>query len=146
MSAFVETGTILDRILDRTARDVAERKQRMTTDVLAASVSSRPQPIPLRQALRGEDISVIAEIKRASPSRGVFPVAVDPPAVAREYIGGGAAAISVLTDEPFFHGSLTDLEAAVEVAHGRPHPVPILRKDFVLDEFQILEARAAGAD
>jgi indole-3-glycerol phosphate synthase len=89
---------------------------------------------------------VIAEIKRASPSRGVFPVEVDPPVVAREYLAGGAAGLSVLTDEPFFQGSLADLHSAASVAHARVHPAPVLRKDFVIDRFQILEARAYGAD
>ena len=90
--------------------------------------------------------TVIAEIKRASPSRGVFPVAVDPAAVAAEYLAGGAAALSVLTDEPFFRGSLADLEAVAGVAHRGPRPAPVLRKDFVVDPFQIVEARAHGAD
>lgn len=91
-------------------------------------------------------MSVIAEIKRASPSRGVFPVEVDPEVVAREYIAGGAAGISVLTDEPFFQGSLHDMETAAAVAHAAEPPVPILRKDFIVDPYQIIEARAWGAD
>jgi indole-3-glycerol phosphate synthase len=89
---------------------------------------------------------VIAEIKRASPSRGRFPVEVDPASVAAEYAAGGAAAISVLTDEPFFLGSLDDLEAAVEIAHTEVAAIPVLRKDFVIDSYQVVEARARGAD
>ena len=146
MTAFVETGTILDRILDRTARDVAERKQQVAVADLEARASARPRPLSLRRALGGPGVAVIAEIKRASPSRGVFPVAVDPLAVARTYLDGGAAALSVLTDEPFFQGTLGDLEAAAVVAHGWPRPAPVLRKDFVLDPYQVVEARAAGAD
>ena len=91
-------------------------------------------------------MSVIAEIKRASPSRGTFPVTVDPSAVALDYIQGGAAAISVLTDEPFFQGSLKDLEEAASIAHRAERPIPVLRKDFVIDPYQIVEARAYGAD
>lgn len=89
---------------------------------------------------------MIAEVKRASPSRGVFPVEVDPPMVARAYIDGGAAAISVLTDSPFFRGSLADLEAVAEVCHTGSGRTPVLRKDFVIDRYQIVEARAHGAD
>jgi indole-3-glycerol phosphate synthase len=91
-------------------------------------------------------MSVIAEIKRASPSRGIFPVPVDPVSLAAEYVAGGAAAISVLTDAPYFRGSLDDLAAAATVAHGAARPVPVLLKDFVVDPFQIAEARAYGAD
>lgn len=144
--AFVETGTILDRILERTAADVAERKRRMAWAELDRAAAGRPRPVPLAAALGGPGIAVIAEVKRASPSRGVFPVAVDPPAVAREYLAGGAAAISVLTDGPFFHGSLGDIEAVGAVAHGGGEAVPVLRKDFVVDPYQIAEARAFGAD
>ena len=96
--------------------------------------------------MRSEAIALIAEFKRASPSKGRFPVDLDPEAVAIEYQRGGAAAMSVLTDEPFFQGSLKDLSAAARIGHaGRP-AMPILRKDFIVDEYQILEARAAGAD
>jgi indole-3-glycerol phosphate synthase len=89
---------------------------------------------------------VIAEVKRGSPSRGVFPVEIDPARIATQYCEGGAAAISCLTDGPFFHGSREDLEQVAEVAHGRQHGVPVLRKDFTIDRYQLLEARAWGAD
>lgn len=146
MSGRVATGTILDRILDRTAQDVALRKARRPAVELQRLAAGRAAPVSLRDALVGPGISVIAEIKRASPSRGLFPVAVDPIAVAGEYLAGGAAAISVLTDEPFFQGSLADLEGAATVAHGRPKPAPVVRKDFIVDPYQIVEARAHGAD
>ena len=145
-AATVETGTILDRIIQRTVSDVRQRMSQTPLAVLERMASDRPDPVSLHAALAGPDVSVIAEIKRASPSRGVFPVSVDPPIVAREYLDGGAAAISVLTDEPFFQGSLQDLAAAAEVAQARAQSAPILRKDFVVDRFQILEARAFGAD
>jgi indole-3-glycerol phosphate synthase len=142
----VQTGTILDAILSRTTADLAGRKLTMPVSNLEAAARSRPAPLRLRAALAGPEMSVIAEIKRASPSRGPFPVSVDPAAVARDYIVGGAAAISVLTDEPFFQGSLGDLDAAASVARADARPVPVLRKDFIVDPYQIAEARAYGAD
>jgi indole-3-glycerol phosphate synthase len=145
-TTFVETGTILDRILARTAADVLIRKVSSPVADLERMVSRRQSPVGLRATLAGPGLSVIAEIKRASPSRGRFPVEVDPAAVAAEYLGGGAAALSVLTDGPFFQGSLADLSAASTVAHRAPPPAPVLRKDFVVDEYQILEALAYGAD
>lgn len=145
-SSVVETGTILDRILARTAADVAVRRAQVSIADLERRAVDRASPLGLRAALAVPGISVIAEIKRASPSRGVFPVTVDPAVVAAEYLGGGAAALSVLTDEPFFHGSLVDLAGAAGVAHERAMPAPVLRKDFVVDPYQIIEARAFGAD
>ncbi len=144
--AFVATGTVLDRILARTAADVAARKAAAPLEALKAGAAGRPAPVSLRQALSGPGVAVIAEIKRASPSRGTFPVAVDPPDVAAAYLDGGAAALSVLTDEPFFQGSLADLRAASTIAHDHPHPAPVLRKDFMLDRYQVHEAYAHGAD
>jgi len=142
----VQTGTILDEILDRTTVDLAERKIAVPVSDLEAVVRSRSGPLCLRSALAGPEMSVIAEIKRASPSRGKFSVAVDPRSLAGDYMAGGAAAISVLTDEPFFQGSLGDLGDAADVAHAHSKAVPVLRKDFVVDPYQILEARAHGAD
>lgn len=146
MGSHAATGTILDRILERTVADVAVRKRSVPERKLQERADQQRPQVGLRAALAGPEMAVIAEIKRASPSRGVFPVNVDPPAVAGAYLEGGAAALSVLTDEPFFHGSLDDLEAVAQVAHGRPAPAPVLRKDFILDDYQILEARTFGAD
>ena len=142
----VTTGTILDKILDQTARDVSVRKGRVSVDVLHAQGQGRPNPVSLRDVLAVPGMSVIAEIKRASPSRGVFPVEIDPAVVAGDYIRGGAAAISVLTDEPFFGGSLEDMAQAARVAHAAGRPVAILRKDFLVDPYQVTEAWAYGAD
>jgi indole-3-glycerol phosphate synthase len=142
----VQTGTMLDAIVSRTAADLAGRRVTTPVSDLEAAARSRPSPLSLRAALAGPEMSVIAEIKRASPSRGPFPVSVEPAAVARDYIAGGAAAISVLTDEPFFQGSLGDLDAAASVSGAAARPVPVLRKDFVIDPYQIVEARAHGAD
>ena len=142
----VTTGTILDKILDQTTRDVAARKVRVSVDELRARGEGRPTPVSLHDVLSTPGMSVIAEIKRASPSRGVFSVEINPAVVAAEYIAGGAAAISVLTDEPFFQGSLADMEQAAQVAHAAERPVAILRKDFLVDPYQVVEAWAYGAD
>ncbi|MEJ7901643.1 MAG: indole-3-glycerol phosphate synthase TrpC, partial [Thermomicrobiales bacterium] len=95
--------------------------------------------------LRQETVTVIAEVKRASPSKGRFPGVVDPPAVAADYAAGEASAISCLTDGPFFEGSLTDLESVVAVTELLDRPVGVLRKDFMIDRYQVDEARAYGA-
>src|SRR5712691_9956008 len=90
----------------------------------------------------GSTVGLIAEVKRRSPSQGAIREDLDPVAHARAYVRGGAVAVSVLTDEAHFGGSLDDL---ARVAAAVPPPVPVLRKDFILDELQIMEARAAGA-
>ena len=92
-------------------------------------------------ALSGETLSVIAELKKASPSRGLLRPDFRPVDIARSYQQAGASALSVLTEEEFFQGSLSDLKAAREAVH-----IPVLRKDFVVDEYQIYESVAAGAD
>jgi indole-3-glycerol phosphate synthase len=145
-ASFVATGTILDRILERTASDVAIRKQQRSLSELEALKHDRPDPVSLHAALSQPGLSVIAEIKRGSPSRGRFPVEIDPAALAADYLAGGATALSVLTDEPFFQGTLVDMSEAATVAHNAQPPAPVLRKDFVIDEYQIHEARAFGAD
>jgi indole-3-glycerol phosphate synthase len=142
--AFVETGTVLDRILARTAADVAVRKASVPFAVLEQRASNRAKPLSFRQAIDVPGTSVIAEFKRASPSRGRFPVEIEPTHVVSEYLDGGSAALSVLTDEPFFQGSMADLTVASIVAHERN--APVLRKDFILDEYQLIESLAIGAD
>lgn len=142
-SKFIETGTYLDRILLRTAADLEARMAKQSLEDLTARAAQRGPALSLSAALDKPNVAVISEIKRASPSKGRFRVEIEPDAVARDYINGGASAISVLTDEPFFEGSLADMESAANESAGR---VPILRKDFVIDRFQLVEARAYGAD
>jgi indole-3-glycerol phosphate synthase len=142
--------SILETILSRTRADLADRRVRVPLAELQARCRDRAPAADVRRALRREAgqgvrrrgaVRVIAEIKQASPSRGVIRPGFDPVALARDYAAAGAQAISVLTDAPFFQGGLDHLvavRAAVEV--------PLLRKDFHLDPYQLWEARAAGAD
>ncbi len=137
--------TTLDEILDSTRERVTALRQ--DTDVArlakrAASVRSTAVPHRFRSALeRRGGLKVIAEFKKASPSKGVINDTLDPATVARLYAAGGACAISVLTEEKFFLGSLDDLRVVRESVE-----LPVLRKDFIVDELQIYEAAEAGAD
>lgn len=146
MSAVKQSGTYLDRITVRTAEDVRQRATSVPLDELRDRIARQPAALGLFDALKQPGLGVIAEFKRASPSRGRFPAEVEPHDVATAYVAGGARAISCLTDEPFFQGSLADLAAVAQVAHAAATPVPVLRKDFVVDHYQIHEARAYGAD
>lgn len=128
----------LDAILESTRRGLPALRTRVPA--LERAAADRPRPPDFALALRGARVALIAEVKRRSPSAGAINQSLDPALLARSYQDGGAAAISVLTDEAFFGGSMADLDAVV-AAVG----VPVLRKDFILDESQILEARAAGA-
>jgi len=135
--------TILSEILARKALEVEERRAALPEQELEARASSAPPGRRLEEALspRGGPVRIIAEVKRASPSAGAIDARLDAPAQAARYAAAGAAAISVLTDGPGFGGSLDDL-AAVRARVA----VPLLRKDFVLERYQLLEARAWGAD
>jgi indole-3-glycerol phosphate synthase len=129
--------TTLDTILAVTRQRVAELQPQARE--LERRAATR-EPRPFAAALGGPSVGVIAEVKRRSPSAGAIAMALDPAAHARAYAEGGAVAVSVLTDEAHFGGSLDDLErVAAAVA------IPVLRKDFILDDLQLLEARAAGA-
>jgi indole-3-glycerol phosphate synthase len=121
-------------------------RKRLETDVAAVrkaaeAIRADREPFQFANAITGGGTNIIAEIKLASPSHGVLASRIDIPALARAYQAGGAAAISVLTEEEYFKGSLENL-ALVRAAVN----LPVLRKDFIVDELQILEAAAAGAD
>lgn len=135
------TQTILDEIT-RWKRDEIERQKRARPlETVRAEMMQATPACDLAAALRRPGVSLIAEVKRASPSKGLLRPDCDAAALAREYEAHGASAISVLTDERFFQGSLDHLRAV-----RRNVDLPVLRKDFVLDEYQVYEARAAGAD
>ncbi|WP_168915755.1 indole-3-glycerol phosphate synthase TrpC [Microcella flavibacter] len=122
--------------------DAAERRATRPLSAVEADALARPPALDARAALqRADRIKVIAEVKRASPSRGSLAAIADPAALARQYAEGGASAISVLTEQRRFGGSLADLEAVRAAV-----PTPLLRKDFIAEPYQVLEARAAGAD
>ncbi|WP_166984920.1 indole-3-glycerol phosphate synthase TrpC [Canibacter zhoujuaniae] len=122
--------------------DAKAREAATTISELEAAIAASPQPLDVLSALApDETIKVIAEVKRASPSKGELADIRDPQSLAQQYEAGGAAAISVLTESRKFKGSLADL---AEVKRGVS--IPVLRKDFIATEFQLLEARAAGAD
>lgn len=137
---------ILDEIVAHKRSEIAERKRQALISDLMSRAKQQPAAIDFAGALRVEGVSLIAEIKRASPSKGVFAPKLQAESVASVYACNGAAAISVLTDQHYFNGSLDDLEVAKRVVSGIQRPVPILRKDFILDPYQIVEARASGAD
>jgi len=132
---------ILDDILAETRRTVARAKEARPLAALVREAEAAPPPRGFAPALRGEDIACIAEFKRRSPSAGWIREQGDPVQIARAYEAAGAAALSVLTDGPFFGGALADLGLA-RTAVG----LPALRKDFMVDPYQVPEARAAGAD
>lgn len=132
--------SFLDDILTSTRARIAEAKSKLTEDALEQRIAGVAAALDLRTALLRERPSLIAEIKRATPSRGPLDLHLDATRLARSYEIGGAAAISVLTEPDYFKGSIEDLQAA------RVTALPVLRKDFILDPFQLLEARAAGAD
>jgi indole-3-glycerol phosphate synthase len=132
---------ILDEICDHKRDEVKAAKARVPLATLEDQIERAREPRDFRQALREPGISLIAEIKRASPSKGVLLEDLDPVQLASLYESAGARAISVLTDEKYFRGSLDDLSLVSQQA-----TVPCLRKEFIIDPYQIYEARANGAD
>ncbi len=132
---------VLDQIIEGVREDLAERKKLVELNELIAKISEVNPVIDVLPSLQSSKLSVIAEVKRSSPSKGALAQISDPAALALSYQTGGATAVSVLTESRKFGGSLADL-AAVRSAVN----IPILRKDFTVDEYQIFEARAYGAD
>lgn len=133
--------SVLDDIVAGVRADLARRRSTAPEADLRAALGDVDPPRDPMPALRAPGSSVIAEVKRRSPSKGDLAAITDPAALARQYAAGGAAAISVLTEERRFGGRLEDLRAVRAAVD-----VPVLRKDFLVEPYQVLEARAAGAD
>jgi indole-3-glycerol phosphate synthase len=134
-------STFLQTIVARKRVELAGRRAALPEAALERLAAEAPPSRDVVAALEPNRLGVIAEVKRASPSKGAIALDLDAVTQARRYAEGGASAISVLTDEEFYHGSLDDLRAIRAAV-----PTPVLRKDFILDRYGLLEARAAGAD
>jgi len=144
MSA-LPNDNVLARILARKVEEVAERSARLPRAELAARLADAPPPRGFAAAIEAKiaagHAAVIAEVKKASPSKGVIRPGFDPAAIARSYEAGGAACLSVLTDVDFFQGADAFLQQARAAC-----ALPVLRKDFIVDAYQVDEARVLGAD
>ena len=132
---------VLDELLVGVREDLAVRQEQTPLEALKERAAAQPTALDGAGALRRPGVSVIAEVKRASPSKGVLAAIADPAALAADYEAGGASVISVLTESRRFGGSLADLDAVRAQVD-----VPVLRKDFVVTSYQVWEARAHGAD
>lgn len=133
--------SVLDDILEGVRADLEERQREVALDRLKEMARRAPSPKDALAALSGDDVCVIAEVKRGSPSRGRMAAIDDPAALAMDYAAGGARVISVLTEGRRFGGSLADLAAVRSAVR-----TPVLRKDFIVGSYQLWEARAHGAD
>ena len=133
--------SVLDEILAGVAEDLETRMATTSLDDLKTQAARQHPALDPMPAFRADGVSVIAEVKRSSPSKGQLATIKDPSALAADYAAGGAAAISVLTEERRFGGTLADLRAVRGTVD-----VPLLRKDFITTSYQLWEARAAGAD
>lgn len=135
-------SSILDKIVVSKRTEIAQSRSKVSEEALEAALAAAPPVRDFRAALeRAPGLGIIAEVKKASPSAGVLREPFDPLAIARTYEANGASALSVLTDAPFFQGQLGYLSVIRQAVTP-----PVLRKDFILDRYQILEARVAGAD
>lgn len=135
-------ASILARIVKRRRESIAHRKRVLPDVALKIAVERKSAPVrDFAGALAGNGLNVIAEMKKASPSRGLIRADYQPAKTAPQMEASGAAALSVLTEEEFFQGSLADLKEVAKATH-----IPILRKDFIVDPWQVWEARAANAD
>jgi indole-3-glycerol phosphate synthase len=132
----------LDKIVAEKLKEVERRQKAFPLPKLRAAIMERPAPLDLAAAISGDSLRLIAEVKRASPSRGVIRADLDPVKLASSYARGGAAAISVLTESRYFGGSREDLEA---IKRALPD-IPLLRKDFILKPYQVFESCSWGAD
>lgn len=134
-------STFLDRVVDEIEADLVQRRRETPAEELRAQIGPAPRGRPFSEALVAEGISLIAEMKRASPSRGPIRPEASVSEVVRTYEAAGASAASILTETRHFDGSLDDLAEARGACS-----LPLLRKDFIVDEYQLLEARRSGAD
>jgi indole-3-glycerol phosphate synthase len=134
---------ILDDILADKIPEIENRKRKTPLEEIKKLVKEQPAALDFAVALKGDRIKIIAEVKKASPSKGIIRADFNPVDIALTYARNGAASISVLTDEKYFMGSLDYLK---DIRNALDRPIPLLRKDFILDEYQVYEARAAGAD
>lgn len=141
MEIVSQEGNILDRIVEARRESIAHRKRVLPDVALKLAVQKADPPRDFVAALSRDGYNVIAELKKASPSRGLLRETYVPGALAPGMEMAGAAALSVLTEEDFFCGSLADLKEVKKVTQ-----IPVLRKDFVIDTWQVWESRAAGAD
>lgn len=132
--------SILNRIVEHKRREIEERKRLFNIKNLIEEAYRLKTPYDFKRAITGPGVNIIAEVKKASPSKGVIREDFDPVEIARAYERGGARAISVLTDKAFFQGSPFYLRQVAEAVS-----LPVLRKDFIIDEFQIYGAKAIGA-
>ena len=133
--------SVLDEILEGVRADLTARQRAVPLDSLKEAAGKAPAARNVVAAFKGGDVAVIAEVKRASPSKGALAAIADPASLAMDYEAGGARVISVLTEPRRFGGSLEDLAAVREAVQ-----VPVLRKDFIVSSYQLWEARAYGAD
>lgn len=136
-------GTILERIVETKRGEVAEARKRRPLQSLQDRIAESTEPRNFYAAVVGDgsEVRLIAEVKKASPSAGLISQDFDPVSIARKYEKGGASALSVLTDRTYFQGDLSFISAVKNVV-----PLPVLRKDFMVDEYQLYESRVAGAD
>jgi len=134
---------ILDQIVADNLEELESRKRRFPLKELQRVALEQPPPLDFASALRGERVQLIAEVKKASPSRGVIRSDFNPVEIAQTYAGNGASAISVLTEAKYFQGSLDHLR---DIRKALGNRLPLLRKDFIHDPYQVYESRAYGAD
>ena len=139
-----ETPGILKRIVEVKRREVERLKVEVPIPELERRIASQGHPLNMAGALMGDSVRIIAEMKKASPTKGLLRPDFDPVELATAYADNGAAAVSVLTNAGHFQGSIEHLEAANRVL--RPRGIPVLRKEFIFDDYQVFEARANGAD
>lgn len=140
----MEPPDILKEIVENMRCEVEDLKVKIPIQSLERSIEVQDQPLNLAGALWGDSVRIIAEVKKASPVKGILRADLDVTELSSAYADNGAAAISVLTNRSYFQGSLNDLKIVCGIA--KPRRLPVLRKEFIFDPYQVYEARANGAD